>query len=79
MALVSDAGTPAISDPGAPGAAAQRGRPARDADSGRERRGGRATRPAALPEPPILFYGFLPAKQAARRKAIGRWRRSPAR
>ncbi len=71
IALVSDAGTPAISDPGA--YLAKRAAEA----------GFRATpipgpnaaiaclSAAGLPDGPFLFYGFLPARSSARRRALG--------
>jgi 16S rRNA (cytidine1402-2'-O)-methyltransferase len=71
VALVSDAGTPAISDPGAhlveqASAAGLRVTPIPGASAAIA-----AYSACGLPESPILFYGFLPARQGARRKAIG--------
>ncbi|HTD91090.1 MAG TPA: 16S rRNA (cytidine(1402)-2'-O)-methyltransferase, partial [Burkholderiales bacterium] len=70
VALVSDAGTPGISDPGArlvamthaagyavcpvPGASAAAA----------------AVSASGFPSPHFLFYGFLPAREGARRKAL---------
>jgi 16S rRNA (cytidine1402-2'-O)-methyltransferase len=73
VALVTDAGTPAISDPGAVAVAAARA-------------AGRAVVPIPGPSAavaalsvagmpgPYAFVGFLPAKGAARRAELERWR-----
>ena len=70
LALVSDAGTPAVSDPGARAVAAVREAgfdvipvPGPNAAIA-------ALSASGLTDPHFLFYGFLPAKEAARRKAI---------
>ena len=70
VALVSDAGTPAVSDPGARAVAAVR-------EAGFEvfpvpgpNAAIAALSASGLTDPHFLFYGFLPTKQAARRKAI---------
>jgi 16S rRNA (cytidine1402-2'-O)-methyltransferase len=64
VALVTDAGTPAISDPGAHAVAAARA-------AGFEV----VPIPGANGMPgPFAFIGFLPAKPAARRKALESWR-----
>jgi len=70
LALVSDAGTPAVSDPGARAVAAVR-------EAGFEvipvpgpNAAIAALSVSGLTDPHFLFYGFLPAKEAARRKAI---------
>lgn len=76
VALISDAGTPAISDPGALVVAAVR-------EAGH--------RVVPIPGPnaaiaalsasgidgPFLFVGFLPSKAAARRKLLESWRSAP--
>jgi 16S rRNA (cytidine1402-2'-O)-methyltransferase len=70
VALVSDAGTPAVSDPGARAVAAVR-------EAGFEvipvpgpSAAIAALSASGLTDPHFLFYGFLPTKEAARRKAI---------
>lgn len=70
VALVSDAGTPAVSDPGARAVAAVRAAgfdvipvPGPNAAIA-------ALSASGLTDPHFLFYGFLPAKAAARRKAL---------
>lgn len=70
VALVSDAGTPAVSDPGARAVAAVR-------EAGFEvipvpgpNAAIAALSASGLTDPHFLFYGFLPAKEVARRKAI---------
>ncbi len=70
VALVSDAGTPAVSDPGARAVAAVR-------EAGYEvipipgpNAAVAALSASGLTDPHFLFYGFLPAKEAARRKAL---------
>jgi 16S rRNA (cytidine1402-2'-O)-methyltransferase len=70
LALVSDAGTPAVSDPGARAVAAVRAAgfdvipvPGPNAAIA-------ALSASGLTDPHFLFYGFLPAKGAARRKAL---------
>lgn len=70
LALVADAGTPAVSDPGARAVAAVRAAgydvipvPGPNAAIA-------ALSASGLTDPHFLFYGFLPAKEAARRKAI---------
>jgi len=78
LALVSDAGTPLVSDPGyklvrealaaglpvtaAPGASAAL----------------TALVLSGLPPDAFLFAGFLPPRSAARRRALGQWREVPA-
>ena len=63
VALISDAGTPAISDPGARVVA-------------EVRQAGYRVGPIPGPnaEGPFLFIGFLPPKAGARRKALEAWR-----
>ncbi|HSD52744.1 MAG TPA: 16S rRNA (cytidine(1402)-2'-O)-methyltransferase [Burkholderiales bacterium] len=73
VALVSDAGTPAISDPGAITVAAARAAgfavvPVPGASAAVA-----ALSVAGMPGP-YAFVGFLPAKSAARRNALGAWR-----
>jgi len=70
LALVSDAGTPAVSDPGARAVATVR-------EAGFEvipipgpNAAITALSASGLMDPHFLFYGFLPTKEAARRKAI---------
>ena len=70
VALVSDAGTPAVSDPGAllveaVRAAGHRVIPIPGANAALA-----ALSAAGLPAPHFLFYGFLPNKSAARCKAL---------
>lgn len=73
LALVSDAGTPAISDPGAIAVAAVRA-----AGFGVVPIPGPSAAVAALSVAgmpgPYAFAGFLPAQPAARRAALERWR-----
>lgn len=70
LALVTDAGTPAVSDPGARAVAAVRAAgfdvipvPGPNAAIA-------ALSVSGLADPHFLFYGFLPAKRTARRRAI---------
>ena len=70
VALVSDAGTPAVSDPGAllianVRAAGYRVIPVPGANAAVA-----ALSASGLPAPHFLFYGFLPNKSAARRSAL---------
>jgi 16S rRNA (cytidine1402-2'-O)-methyltransferase len=70
VALVSDAGTPAVSDPGAllveaVRAAGYRVIPVPGANAALA-----ALSAAGLPSPHFLFYGFLPNKSAARCRAL---------
>lgn len=72
MALVSDAGTPAISDPGAQLVAAVRGAgyavtPVPGANAAVA-----AFSAAGLAAPHFLFYGFLPQRAAERRRELAR-------
>ncbi len=76
VALVTDAGTPAISDPGAHAVAAARAAgfeviaiPGANAAIAALSVSGLAG--------PFAFVGFLPAKPAARRKALAAWRAFP--
>ena len=77
VALVSDAGTPAISDPGAVAVAAVREAgyavvpvPGANAAVG-------ALSAAGLAAPHFLFYGFLPQQAAARRRELATLRALP--
>jgi len=77
VALVSDAGTPAVSDPGARAVAAVR-------EAGFEvipvpgpNAAIAALSASGLTDPHFLFYGFLPARQAARRKALAELKALP--
>jgi 16S rRNA (cytidine1402-2'-O)-methyltransferase len=77
VALVSDAGTPAVSDPGARAVAAVR-------EAGFEvipvpgpNAAIAALSASGLTDPHFLFYGFLPAKETARRKAIAELKALP--
>ena len=76
VALVSDAGTPGISDPGA-----RLVRLARAAGSEVVPIPGASALAAALSvsgmEGPFAFLGFLPAKRLARRKMLEHWREFP--
>lgn len=70
VALVSDAGTPGVSDPGARAVAAVRAAghlviPLPGANAAIA-----ALSASGLADPHFLFYGFLPTKPAARRQAI---------
>jgi 16S rRNA (cytidine1402-2'-O)-methyltransferase len=70
VALVSDAGTPAISDPGARLVAAVRaaGRPVSPVPGANA--AAAAVSVSGFLSPHFLFYGFLPARSAARREAL---------
>jgi 16S rRNA (cytidine1402-2'-O)-methyltransferase len=77
VALVSDAGTPAISDPGARAVAAVRAAgyqvvpiPGASAVTA-------ALSAAGHPAPHYLFYGFLPATATARRRALAAMKALP--
>jgi 16S rRNA (cytidine1402-2'-O)-methyltransferase len=76
VALVSDAGTPAVSDPGALAVAA-----VRTAGFAVVPIPGPSALTAALSvaglDGPFAFLGFLPAKAAARRSALAAWRAFP--
>lgn len=76
VALVSDAGTPAISDPGA-----RLVRSAHEAGFKVSPIVGASALTAAisvagLDTTSVLFYGFLPPKSAARRKILAQWQKS---
>jgi 16S rRNA (cytidine1402-2'-O)-methyltransferase len=70
LALVSDAGTPAVSDPGARAVAAVRAAGFAVIPVPGPNAAIAALSASGLTDPHFLFYGFLPAKEAARRKAI---------
>lgn len=70
VALVSDAGTPAVSDPGARAVARVRAAGHRVVPIPGPNAAIAALSAAGLADPHFLFYGFLPAKGAARREAI---------
>jgi 16S rRNA (cytidine1402-2'-O)-methyltransferase len=70
VALVSDAGTPAVSDPGAHLVARARAEGFRVTPVPGPNAAIAALSAAGLPQTGFLFLGFLPAKRAARRKAI---------
>ncbi|MBZ0144457.1 MAG: 16S rRNA (cytidine(1402)-2'-O)-methyltransferase [Rhodocyclaceae bacterium] len=70
LALVSDAGTPAVSDPGARAVAAVRAAGFEVIPVPGPNAAIAALSASGLTDPHFLFYGFLPAKAAARRKAI---------
>jgi len=70
LALVSDAGTPAISDPGALLIAAVRGAGYLVTPVPGPNAAVAALSAAGFAAPHFLFYGFLPERTAARRKAL---------
>lgn len=70
VALVSDAGTPAISDPGARAVAAVRAAGFAVIPVPGPNAAIAALSASGLTDPHFLFYGFLPAKEAARRKTL---------
>lgn len=70
VALVSDAGTPGVSDPGARAVAAVRAAGFRVIPLPGPNAAIAALSAAGLPDPRFLFVGFLPAKVGARRTAI---------
>jgi 16S rRNA (cytidine1402-2'-O)-methyltransferase len=70
VALVTDAGTPAISDPGAIVVAKARAAGYRVVPIPGANAAVTALSAAGISEAPFLFAGFLPAKPAARRKAL---------
>jgi 16S rRNA (cytidine1402-2'-O)-methyltransferase len=76
VALVSDAGTPAISDPGAIAVAAARAAGFAVVPIPGASAAVAALSVAGMPGP-YAFVGFLPAKSAARRNALGTWRAFP--
>jgi 16S rRNA (cytidine1402-2'-O)-methyltransferase len=70
VALVTDAGTPAISDPGAIVVAKARAGGYRVVPIPGANAAVTALSAAGISEAPFVFAGFLPAKPAARRKAL---------
>ncbi|MBZ0142061.1 MAG: 16S rRNA (cytidine(1402)-2'-O)-methyltransferase [Rhodocyclaceae bacterium] len=70
VALVSDAGTPAVSDPGARAVAAVRAAGFDAIPVPGPNAAVAALSASGLADPHFLFYGFLPTKEAARRKAL---------
>ncbi len=76
VALVTDAGTPGISDPGAYTVAAAREAGFRVVPIPGPNAAVAALSVAGLPGP-FAFAGFLPPKPAARRKALEAWRQFP--
>jgi 16S rRNA (cytidine1402-2'-O)-methyltransferase len=70
VALVTDAGTPAISDPGAIVVAKARAAGYRVVPIPGANAAVTALSAAGISEVPFLFAGFLPARPAARRKAL---------
>lgn len=70
VALVSDAGTPAVSDPGALLVEAVRASGFRVIPIPGSNAALAALSAAGLPAPHFLFYGFLPNKSAARRAVL---------
>jgi 16S rRNA (cytidine1402-2'-O)-methyltransferase len=70
VALVSDAGTPGVSDPGARAVAAVRAAGFEVVPVPGPNAAIAALSASGVAEPHFLFYGFLPSKPVARRKAI---------
>jgi 16S rRNA (cytidine1402-2'-O)-methyltransferase len=70
VALVSDAGTPAVSDPGAGVVARVRAAGFKVTPLPGANAAIAALSVAGIPDGPFLFVGFLPPKPAARRKAL---------
>lgn len=77
VALVSDAGTPGVSDPGARAVAAVRQAGFDVVPVPGPNAAIAALSASGVTEPHFLFYGFLPAKSAARCKAILELKPSP--
>lgn len=78
VALIADAGTPAISDPGARTVAAVRAAGFRVEPLPGPNAAIAALSASGFDAPHFLFVGFLPAKADARRKAIGALKAIPA-
>ena len=77
IALVTDAGTPGISDPGALVVASARAAGFRVVPIPGPNAAIAALSASGLPDGPFLFFGFLPARSAARRKALAQLRATP--
>ncbi len=77
VALVTDAGTPAVSDPGALLVAAVRGAGHRVIPIPGANAAITALSASGLIAPHFLFYGFLPNKSAARRKELAQLAQHP--
>jgi 16S rRNA (cytidine1402-2'-O)-methyltransferase len=77
IALVTDAGTPAISDPGAAVVAKVRAAGFKVIPIPGPNAAVTALSAAGMPDGPFLFAGFLPARTAARRKALEALRALP--
>jgi 16S rRNA (cytidine1402-2'-O)-methyltransferase len=71
VALISDAGTPAISDPGAIAVAQARAAGFRVASVPGASAITAAIAAAGLPSPAFCFHGFLPARKGEREKMLG--------
>jgi 16S rRNA (cytidine1402-2'-O)-methyltransferase len=78
VALISDAGTPGISDPGARTVAAVRAAGFAVVPLPGPSAAIAALSVSGLSDPNFLFVGFLPAKETARRSAIAAFRDTPA-
>jgi 16S rRNA (cytidine1402-2'-O)-methyltransferase len=78
VALISDAGTPGISDPGTRACAAVRAAGYRVVPIPGANAAATAMSAAGLPDARFLFAGFLPARAAARRREIEVLRAVPA-
>lgn len=70
IALVTDAGTPGVSDPGALVVARARAAGFRVVPIPGPNAAVTALSGAGLPDAPFLFFGFLPTKSVSRRKAL---------
>ena len=70
IALVTDAGTPAVSDPGATVVAKARAAGFKIVPVPGPNAAVTALSAAGIPDGPFLFVGFLPAKPGSRRKAL---------
>ena len=77
VALVADAGTPAVSDPGAVVVARVRAAGFRVIPIPGPNAAVTALSAAGIADGPFLFIGFLPAKAGARRKTLGGLRELP--
>ena len=78
VALISDAGTPAVSDPGARAVVAVRAAGFPVIPLPGPNAAVTALSASGLAEGPFVFVGFLPPKTVARRKVIAQWRSVPA-